>query len=62
MVVMSALVFATFSIAFLMTGTTAAFEEGSYDVTVLWLIVSFVLGFVAAVNGGLVCAGIAQCP
>lgn len=59
-VVMFAVVFVTFSIAFLMMGTTGAFEEGSYDVTVLWVIVSFVLGLIAAVAGGFVCAAVAK--
>ncbi len=59
-VVMFAVVFVTFSIAFLMMGTTGAFEKGSYDVTVLWLIISFALGLIAAVAGGFVCAAVAK--
>ena len=59
-VVMFAVVFVTFSIAFLMMGTTGAFEEGSYDVTVLWLIISFALGLIAAVAGGFACAAVAK--
>ncbi len=58
--VMFAVVFVTFSIAFLMMGTNGAFAEGSYDVTVLWLVVSFVLGLIAAVAGGFVCAAVAK--
>ncbi len=58
--VMFAVVFVTFSIAFLMMGTNGAFVEGSYDVTVLWLLVSFVLGLIAAVAGGSVCAAVAK--
>ena len=59
-VVMFAVVFVTFSIAFLMMGTTGAFVEGSYDVTVLWLVVSLALGLIAAVAGGFVCAVVAK--
>lgn len=59
---MFAVVFITFSIAFVMMGTSGAFEEGSYDVTLLWLIVSFVLGLTAAVTGGFVCAAVARGP
>ena len=59
-VVMFAGVLVTFSIAFLMMGTTGAFEEGSYDVTVLWLIISFALGLIAAVAGGFACAAVAK--
>lgn len=59
-VVMFAVVFVTFSIAFVMMGTSGAFEEGSFDVTLLWLIVSFVLGLIAAVAGGFVCALVAK--
>ena len=60
--VLFAVVFVTFSIAFLMMGTNGAFVEGSYDVTVLWLLVSFVLGLIAAVAGGFVCAAVAKGP
>lgn len=59
-VVMFAVAFVTFSVAFLMVGTTGAFEEGSYDVTVLWLVVSFALGLIVAVAGGLACAVVAK--
>ena len=59
-VVMFAVVFITFSIAFLMMGTNMAFEEGSYSVSVLWLVVSFALGLIAAVVGGFVCAAVSR--
>ena len=57
--VMFAIVFVTFSIAFVSMGTDKAFKPGSYDVSGLWIAVSFVLGLVAAIVGGLVCALIA---
>ncbi len=59
-VVMFAVAFAAFSIAFLIVGTNGAFEAGSYDVTVLWLIISFVLGLIVAVAGGYTCATVAK--
>lgn len=58
--VMVALVFASFSIAFIAMGADRAFEPGTYQVTGLWIAVSFVLGFVAAVMGGTVCAMVAK--
>ena len=59
-VVMFAVAFVTFSTAFLIVGTSGAFEEGSYDVTVLWLIISFALGLLVAVAGGFACATVAK--
>lgn len=53
-------VFVLFSIAYLAMGADGAFKPGSYDVTALWLIVSFVLSFLAAIVGGFVCAAIAR--
>lgn len=52
--------FITFSAAYLGMGTERAFQPGSYEVTGLWLAVSFVLGFAGAVAGGWVCAAIAR--
>ena len=54
--------FATFSLAFLAMGANGAFRPGTYDVTPLWLIVSFVLSFTAAVIGGFVSATISDDP
>ena len=59
-VVMFAVAFATFSTAFLIVGTNGAFEEGSYEVTLLWLVISFVLGLIVAVAGGFTCATVAK--
>jgi hypothetical protein len=58
-IVMALLVFVTFSAAFLMMGSDRAFQPGTYGVSGLWLIVSFVLGLVAAIVGGYVCAAVA---
>ncbi|MGI9078172.1 MAG: hypothetical protein ACR2G6_12725 [Gemmatimonadaceae bacterium] len=61
-VAMFVIVFATFSLAFLAMGPDGAFQPGTYDVTPVWLIVSFVLSFIAAVIGGLVSVTISDDP
>lgn len=53
-------VFLTFSGLYLTIGADGAFEPGTYDVSVLWLVCSTVLNIVAALAGGLVCALIAH--
>ena len=45
-------VFVSFSAAYLTMGTEGAFQPGSYEVSGLWLAVSFVLSLGAAVGGG----------
>lgn len=54
-IVMAAFVFITFSVTFLILGTEGAFQAGSYDVSNAWIVASIVLGFIAALLGGLVC-------
>jgi hypothetical protein len=57
---MAVFVFVTFSITYLAMGADSAFQAGSYDVSTLWIVVSFVLSVVAAAVGGFVCAAIAK--
>lgn len=59
---MGFLVFALFTGAYLSMGADKAFQPQSYDPSMLWIIVSFVLGLIAAVIGGVVCAAIAKRP
>lgn len=59
---MAVTVFVSFSIAYLLMGTEGAFQPGSYDVSVLWIVVSIVLSFAAAVLGGFVCVTVAKGP
>jgi uncharacterized membrane protein YedE/YeeE len=59
-VVMFVLVFVTFTAAYLAMGADGAFRPGVYQVTGMWLVVSFVLGFVAALAGGYACAVVAR--
>lgn len=60
--VVVAVFFATFSAAFLMMGSDRAFQPGSYEVSGLWIGVSLVLGFIAALAGGRVSAAVARGP
>lgn len=55
-------VFATLSLAYMAMGADGAFHAGTYDVTPMWLIVSFILSFIAAVIGGLVAVSISDNP
>jgi hypothetical protein len=57
--VMFVLIFATFTAAYLAMGADRAFQPGSYEVSCLWLTVSFALGLIASVVGGYVCAAVA---
>ena len=59
-VCMALFVFATFSITYLAMGADGAFQAGSYEVSTLWIVVSFALSVGAAVVGGFVCATIAK--
>jgi hypothetical protein len=59
-VTMFVFVFLSFTILFLIIGPDGAFQSGSYQVSTTWLILSFVLGLIAAILGGLVCVLIAK--
>lgn len=54
------IVFFLFSGAYLALGPDRAFQPGTYDVSMLWNALSIVLGFVAAVVGGMVAMRIAR--
>ena len=53
-------VFASFSAAYLAMGTERAFRPGTYEVSGLWLAVSFVLSVGAAAVGGRLCAALSR--
>ncbi len=53
--VMAAFVFLTFSILYALLGAENSFEPGSYKVSSTWLVLSIVLGFIAAIMGGYIC-------
>jgi hypothetical protein len=51
-VIMFFSIFLLFSAAYLALGADGAFVPGQYDVSMTWVIVSFVLGFLAALVAG----------
>jgi hypothetical protein len=53
--VMVALVFISFSAAYLIMGADGAFNPGSYEPSSAWLITSFILSVLAAIAGGFIC-------
>lgn len=55
---MFAIVFALLSGAYLALGPDRAFQPGTFDVSYTWIAVWFVVGLLAAIIGGLVCARI----
>ena len=59
-VAMALLIFLMFSIAYLAMGANRAFNPGSFDPTLFWIVISFFLSFVAALVGGYTCAAIAR--
>ena len=48
-------VFVTFTVAYFILGADGAFRPDSWDVSGAWIVVTIVLGFVAAYLGGMVC-------
>jgi len=59
-VVMALLIFLTFSVAYIGMGTNRAFNPGSFDPSLFWIVISFFLSFVAALVGGYTCAVISK--
>jgi peptidoglycan/LPS O-acetylase OafA/YrhL len=59
-VVLAAVIFATFTGAYLVMGAAGAFKPGTYEPSRTWIAASFALGLIAAVLGGLTCAAIAR--
>ena len=59
-IVMAAFVFLSFSLLYIAMGPDRAYQPGTYDVSGLWVVVSFVLSFIAAVLGGWVCVLVAR--
>ena len=52
---MAAFVFLTFSILYALLGAENTFEPGSYKVSSTWLVLSIILGLIAAIIGGYIC-------
>ena len=54
-VAMFAFVFITFTVLYFILGADGSFEPGTYEVSIIWIILSFILGLAAAILGGYVC-------
>jgi hypothetical protein len=61
-VVMFAAIFLTFSGLYYLLGQDRSFRLDSYEPSILWTVVSFALGILAALLGGYVCVRIARRP
>jgi len=59
-VAMFAFVFITFTILYFILGADGSFEPGTYEVSPIWIIISFILGLVAALLGGYLCVLISK--
>ena len=57
---MAVFIFLTFSLLYLILGAEGSFEPKSYDVSLIWIIISFIFGIIAAVLGGYVCVLISK--
>ena len=55
-IMMALAIFLTFTAAYLVMGAHGAFKPETYEPSNLWLVISWVLGLLAAVLGGYVCA------
>ncbi len=59
-VAMFAFVFMTFTGLYFLLGADGAFQPDTYQVSLVWIIISFILGLAAAVLGGYICALISK--
>jgi hypothetical protein len=59
-VAMFAFVFITFTILYFILGADGSFESGTYEVSLMWIIMSFILGLAAALLGGYLCIVISK--
>ena len=59
-VTMVVLVFALFSLTWLVLGAGGAFQPESWDPSLIWVLVTIVLGLAAAIGGGYVAVAIAH--
>lgn len=50
-----AIIFLSFSALYLVIGAEGAYQPGSYQVSMLWILASAILGLIAAVIGGFLC-------
>jgi hypothetical protein len=59
-ITMFAFVFITFTILYFILGAEGSFQSGTYEVSLIWIVISFMLGLAAAVLGGFICVLIAK--
>jgi hypothetical protein len=59
-VAMFAFVFISFTVLYLILGADGSFEPGTYEVSLIWIIISFILGLAAAMLGGYLCVFISK--
>ena len=59
-VAMFAFVFISFTVLYLILGADGSFESGTYEVSIVWVIISFIFGLAAAVLGGYLCVLISK--
>jgi hypothetical protein len=59
-IAMVAFVFITYTLLYLILGAEGAFEPKSYHVSFIWILLSIILSFLAAVAGGYICMLIAK--
>ena len=59
-ITMFAFVFITFTILYFILGAEGSFESGTYEVSPIWIVISFMLSLAAAVLGGYICVLIAK--
>jgi hypothetical protein len=52
--------FLVFTAVYLVLGANRAFQAGSYQVSMVWILASFVISLAAALGGGYLCATIAK--
>ena len=59
-VAMFAFVFITFTILYFILGADGSFESGTFEVSLIWIIISFILSIAAALLGGYLCTLISK--
>jgi len=59
-IAMAVLIFILFTTLYLILGADSAFQPGNYQASTTWLVLSTILGLIAAVIGGLICVIIAK--
>lgn len=57
---MFAFVFITFTGLYFLLGADGAFQPDTYEVSLVWIVISFILGLAAAVLGGYLCVLISK--